>query len=145
MEDFLSIPNFTYLIQQINRYSKDKYHENVDYNLFKSVIGKAMQEVYRNFQNKINKEKANKMVLYAIKHIVDKEFQNKFFENESQEHKFNDMKQLTQQPRPVVDEDIKVPEDLKIRPVFEQRYNKILENNQEINRQINNDCRILKR
>ena len=140
MEDFLSISNFTYLIKDLNFYSKSKYDELLEYNKYKTIIGTVMEEVYKEYKNKINKKKANEMVIYTVKTIIDTEMKEQFFENENISQ-LNNLKEL----KPVVDENINYnKEDLTIRNVYEKRFDKVLEKNKEINRQINNDTIIKK-
>lgn len=125
MEDFLSIQNFTLLYKTLNNYSQDKFNDKIHYKKFKKIIGNTMEEVHRNFNGKVPKTKANNMVLHICKSLIDKNMESKFFENESNDKVLNNLQQLT----PVVDGGKLMEDDLKIRPVYEKRFDKILQNN----------------
>ena len=138
MENFLSINNFTHLYKTLKEYAIDRYNDKIDYKKYKKIIGNTMEEVHKNF-NKISKRKANDMVLYIGKRTIDKNMEKTFFENES-DQVLNNLKNIT----PVVDEGRLAEEDLKIRPVYEKRFNKFFKNNSINNRLINRDLIIKK-
>jgi len=140
MEDFLSINNFTHLYKTVKEYSIDRYNKKIDYKKYKKIIGNSMEEIHKNFNRKISKTKANNMVLHIAKKLIDKNMEKTFFESESNEQALNNLKHIT----PVVDGGRLADDDLKIRPVYEKRFNKILENNNVNNRLINNDLIIKK-
>ena len=123
MEDFMSIMNFKKIYEYLNSYSKKNYSEPLEFKRYKEIIGNTMSEIFREYNKKVDKKRANQMVTYISKKIIDKNMKNKFFEEEYTSNLINDLTNL----RPVVDNGIRPDEDLKIRPVFEKRYDRIFE------------------
>lgn len=121
MEDFVSIKNFIKQFQILNSYSKDKYKETLELQKYKKIIGKVIEDIYRNYKNKINKRKGNTMLNYIMKNIIDKEMEKKYFESENTIFEMNNLKNL-------VDTDVNITDDLTIRNVYEKRFDKILDN-----------------
>lgn len=138
---FLNRNTFTEIILLINLYSMKKYNnQKLNYKHYKEIIGKTMYQIFKKYKNELTKKEAIQKVIIIVKEILDKEMENKYFENEDKEENIN----LLQLNRPLVDKDVVINEELKIKPVYEQRFNKILENNREYNNQINKDIIIKK-
>ena len=130
MQDFVSIGNFKHLYNLLNSYSKDKYNEQLEFRKYKHIIGNTIEEIYSEYKDKIVKKQANAIVIYILKKIIKKNIEKKYFENEKKKNNqdgtnFNNLKNLTN----IVDNGKLTDDSLKIRPVFEKRFDKILENN----------------
>ena len=124
MVNFISMENFQFLYKTFNNYSRDKHQEALEFKKYKQIIGNTMEEIYRNYKN-ISIEQGNKLVSHVVLRIVDKNMESKFFEQDMPEESINNLENLT----PVVDGGYLPDEELKIRPVFERRFDKMLQNN----------------
>jgi hypothetical protein len=126
MEDFVSIRNFKHLFNLLNSYSKDKYNVSLDFKKYKFIIGNTIEEIYSEYKYKINKKQGNAMTIHVLKSIIKKNIEKKYFEAEiKKDKKYNNLKNLTN----IVDRGKLTDDSLKIRPVFEKRFDKILKNN----------------